>query len=113
MSSATPTSAQRDDAVVVDGLVKRFGATTAVDHLSFAVRAGELFGFIGPDGAGKTTLFRILVTLLLPDAGAARVLGHDVVRDLWELRRLVGYMPGRFSRTSAVTGAPSQARRPR
>jgi ABC-type multidrug transport system ATPase subunit len=86
-----------DDAVVVEGLVKRFASTTAVDGMSFAVRAGELFGFIGPDGAGKTTLFRILVTLLVPDAGVARVLGHDVVRDLWELRLLVGYMPGRFS----------------
>jgi ABC-type multidrug transport system ATPase subunit len=85
------------DGVVVEGLVKRYGTTTAVDHLSFSVRPGELFGFIGPDGAGKTTLFRILVTLLLPDAGTARVLGYDVVRDLWALRRLVGYMPGRFS----------------
>jgi ABC-type multidrug transport system ATPase subunit len=85
------------DAVVVDGLIKRFAATTAVDGMSFSVGAGELFGFIGPDGAGKTTLFRILVTLMVPDAGSARVLGHDVVRDLWALRRLVGYMPGRFS----------------
>ena len=84
-------------AVEVDGLVKRFGAVTAVNGLSFSVRKGELFGFIGPDGAGKTTLFRILVTLLLPDAGNARVLGHDVVRDLWALRKVVGYMPGRFS----------------
>jgi ABC-2 type transport system ATP-binding protein len=85
------------DAVVVEGLVKRFAATTAVDEVSFSVRPGELFGFIGPDGAGKTTLFRILVTLLLPDAGSARALGHDVVRDLWALRQIVGYMPGRFS----------------
>ena len=84
-------------AVEVDGLVKRFEMKTAIDTLSFTVRPGELFGFIGPDGAGKTTLFRILVTLLLPDAGRARVLGHDVVRDIWTLRQLVGYMPGRFS----------------
>jgi ABC-type multidrug transport system ATPase subunit len=61
------------------------------------IAAGELFGFIGPDGAGKTTLFRILVTLLLPDAGRATVLGRDVTTDVWELRRRVGYMPGRFS----------------
>jgi ABC-type multidrug transport system ATPase subunit len=78
-------------------LRKRFGDTRALDDLSFEVNAGELFGFIGPDGGGKTTLFRILVTLLVPDGGEARVLGFDVVRDLWALRRRVGYMPGRFS----------------
>jgi ABC-2 type transport system ATP-binding protein len=76
---------------------KRFGDTRALDDVSFDIAAGELFGFIGPDGGGKTTLFRILVTLLTPDAGDARVLGLDVVRDMWALRRRVGYMPGRFS----------------
>jgi ABC-type multidrug transport system ATPase subunit len=85
------------DAVVVEGLTKRFDATVAVREVSLSVRTGELFGFIGPDGAGKTTLFRILVTLLLPDAGTAAVLGRDVVRDLWDLRTRIGYMPGRFS----------------
>ena len=89
--------ATSDDAVVVEGLVKRFGPVVAVDGVSLAVRAGELFGLIGPDGAGKTTLFRVLTTLLLPDAGSARVLGLDVVRDAWALRTRVGYMPGRFS----------------
>src|SRR3954468_433591 len=84
-------------AVLVDRVVKRFGATTALAGISFHVAPGEIFGFIGPDGAGKTTLFRILTTLILPDAGTARVLGLDVVRDLWALRRRVGYMPGRFS----------------
>jgi ABC-2 type transport system ATP-binding protein len=86
-----------DNAVEARGLVRRFGDHLALDDVSFDVVPGELFGIIGPDGAGKTTLFRILVTLLLPDAGTARVLGRDVVRDLWELRRRVGYMPGRFS----------------
>ncbi|HEX8433018.1 MAG TPA: ABC transporter ATP-binding protein [Longimicrobium sp.] len=86
-----------DIAVAVDGLAKRFGDTVALDGISFEVEPGELFGFIGPDGAGKTTLFRILVTLLLPDAGTARVLGMDVVADLWALRARIGYMPGRFS----------------
>jgi ABC-2 type transport system ATP-binding protein len=84
-------------AVEVRDLVRRFGDTTAVDQVSFDVRPGELYGIIGPDGAGKTTLFRILVTLLLPDAGSARVLGRDVVKDLWDLRTRIGYMPGRFS----------------
>ena len=85
------------DAVAVDGLVKRFGRTTALDGVSCAVQPGELFGFIGPDGAGKTTLFRILATLLVPDGGTARVLGQDVVAHLWTLRTRIGYMPGRFS----------------
>src|ERR671910_2333920 len=84
-------------AVEALGLVRRFGDDAAVDHVSFDVAPGELYGIIGPDGSGKTTLFRILVTLLLPDAGTARVLGRDVVRDLWNLRTRIGYMPGRFS----------------
>ncbi len=84
-------------AVDVDRLVKRYGGTTALDGVSFSVGAGELFGFIGPDGGGKTTLFRILATLLLPDAGVARVLGLDVVTSLRALRSRIGYMPGRFS----------------
>jgi ABC-2 type transport system ATP-binding protein len=84
-------------AVVVDRLEKRFGATTALNGLSFSIAASELFGFVGPDGGGKTTLFRILATLLVPDQGSARVLGLDVVNDLWPLRRRIGYMPGRFS----------------
>ena len=84
-------------AVTVEAVAKRFGATTALDNISFTVAAGELFGFIGPDGAGKTTLFRILVSLLIPDAGRSVVLGLDVVRDYRALRRRVGYMAGRFS----------------
>ena len=84
-------------AVLVEGLVKRYGDVVALDGVSFEIGAGELFGFIGPDGAGKSTLFRILVTLLVPDAGSARVLDRDVVRDMWDLRRRIGYMPGRFA----------------
>ena len=76
---------------------KRFDDTIALDDVSFDVGAGELFGLVGPDGAGKTTLFRILTTLLVPDSGSATVLGLDVVRDLWAIRSRVGYMPGRFS----------------
>lgn len=84
-------------AISAEGLTKRYDATVALDNVSFSIGDGELFGFIGPDGAGKTTLFRILATILLPDAGRARVLGSDVVEDLWTLRRQIGYMPGRFS----------------
>ena len=84
-------------AVRVASLTRRFGDTVALDAISFEVRPGELFGFLGPDGAGKTTLFRILATLLRPDDGSAQLLGLDVVRDLWALRARVGYMPGRFS----------------
>jgi ABC-2 type transport system ATP-binding protein len=84
-------------AVEARGLVRRFGDDAALRDVSFDVRPGELYGVIGPDGAGKTTLFRILVTLLLPDAGSAQVLGRDVVKDLWDLRTRIGYMPGRFS----------------
>jgi ABC-type multidrug transport system ATPase subunit len=84
-------------AVEADGLVRRFGDDAALREVSFQVGPGELYGVIGPDGAGKSTLFRILVTLLLPDAGSARVLGRDVVKDLWNLRTRIGYMPGRFS----------------
>src|SRR5436305_9655681 len=91
MTSATSTS------VEIEGLSKRFGSTAALDNVTLAIATGELFGFIGPDGAGKTTLFRILVTLLLPDSGRATVLGRDVTTDVWDLRRRVGYMPGRFS----------------
>ncbi|MEP6732842.1 MAG: ABC transporter ATP-binding protein [bacterium] len=85
------------NAVEVHELTKRFGAVSALDNLSFDVHQGELFGLVGPDGAGKTTLFRILTTLMLPDSGSATVLGFDVARDLWAIRTRVGYMPGGFS----------------
>ncbi len=98
MTEAKPAaSGDPHGAVVVERVSKRFDSNVALDDVSVRVAAGEVFGFIGPDGAGKTTLFRILTTLLLPDSGAARVLGADVVKDLWTLRRQIGYMPGRFS----------------
>ena len=84
-------------AVRADSIRKAFGPTVALDNVSFEVEKGELFGFIGPDGGGKTTLFRILVSLLLPDGGRATVIGLDVVRDFRTLRQRVGYMAGRFS----------------
>ncbi|MCE1163867.1 MAG: ABC transporter ATP-binding protein [Bacteroidetes bacterium] len=84
-------------AVEVKSVTKSFGETKAVDDVSFSVEKGELFGFIGPDGAGKTTLFRMLTTLLLPDSGSAVVDGFDIVKDYKKIRGAVGYMPGRFS----------------
>ena len=79
------------------GVRKKFGTTRALDNISFSVNESEVFGFIGPDGAGKTTLFRIITTLLLPDAGELKVLGKDCKNDFRELRKEIGYMPGRFS----------------
>ncbi len=76
---------------------KSYGAVPALQDVSFEVKEGEIFGVIGPDGAGKTTLFRILTSLLLPDTGSASVAGLDVVKDYKRLRTLIGYMPGRFS----------------
>ena len=83
--------------VVVDGVSKRYGKVEALQDVSFSVKRGELFGLIGPDGAGKSTLFRILTTLLLADGGTATVGGLDVVKEYRKIRHKVGYMPGRFS----------------
>jgi ABC-2 type transport system ATP-binding protein len=81
----------------VKTIVKKYSDLIALDHISFSVSRGEIFGFIGPDGAGKTSLFRILTTVLLPDSGYATVEGLDVVKDYKKIRKIVGYMPGRFS----------------
>lgn len=84
-------------AIESSSVSKSFGATTALDDISFSVNDSEIFGFIGPDGAGKTTLFRIITTLLKPEKGSMKVLGFDSVSDYKELRKNIGYMPGRFS----------------
>ncbi|MBE0638339.1 MAG: ABC transporter ATP-binding protein [Bacteroidales bacterium] len=83
--------------ISVNQLSKSYGQTKALKEISLEVKEGEIFGLIGPDGAGKTTLFRILVTLLLPDSGTANLNGFDCVNDYKKIRRSVGYMPGRFS----------------
>ena len=98
-----------DAAVVVRDVCKRFGTTVALEAISFEAQTGELFGLVGPDGAGKTTLFRILTTLQIPDTGTATVLGLDVVKDLWAIRARVGYMPGRFSLYGDLTVAENLA----
>ncbi|OFY58642.1 MAG: ATPase [Bacteroidetes bacterium RBG_19FT_COMBO_42_10] len=84
-------------AVESSGIYKRFGETEALKDISFSVNESEIFGFIGPDGAGKTTLFRIITTLLLPDEGEMTVMGLDCRTGFKELRKNIGYMPGRFS----------------
>jgi ABC-2 type transport system ATP-binding protein len=87
--------------IELKNIVKTYSAKknkiTAVDDVSFSVKEGELFGLIGPDGAGKSSLFRILTTLLLANSGSASVMELDVVKDYKEIRKIVGYMPGRFS----------------
>ena len=85
------------NAIEVDNLSKSYGKVDALKGVSFEVRKGELFGLIGPDGAGKTTLFRLLTTLLNPDSGSAKVEGCDIVKDYLSIRSRIGYMPGRFS----------------
>ncbi len=84
-------------AIATERLTKRYGGVTALDNVSLEIERGEMFGLIGPDGAGKSTLYRILATLLRPDSGSASLLGLDTVRNYWELRRRIGYMPERFS----------------
>lgn len=83
--------------IKVDNITMRYGKVTAVDGVSFEVDRGEIFGLIGADGAGKTSIFRMLTTLLIPSGGTAEVCGYDVVKDYRKIRRIVGYMPGRFS----------------
>lgn len=84
-------------AIEANSITHRYGQVTAVDDISFSVSDGELFGFIGPDGAGKTTLFRIAATLIIPSGGRMALFGLNVVSDFRELRNHIGYMPGRFS----------------
>ena len=84
-------------AIEVRNVSKSYGKVKALDDVSFTVGKGEVFGLIGPDGAGKTSLYRILCSLLLPQSGTATVDGFDVVSQMKEIRRRVGYMPGKFS----------------
>lgn len=79
-------------AIEVCGISKRYGSVEAMRDVTFNVEQGEIFGIIYPDGAGKTSLYRIMATLLLPDAGSAKIMGNDVISDMMEIRRSVGYI---------------------
>lgn len=83
--------------ILANNISKSYKGKTALNNISFEIDKGELFGVIGPDGAGKTTLFRILTTLILAEKGEVSVEGYDVVKDYKKIRNIVGYMPGRFS----------------
>lgn len=89
--------------IKVDQVSKSYDKVVALKSVSLEVEDGELFGLIGPDGAGKTTLIRILTSLLIPDSGKASLVGNDVVLNFHEIRKIVGYMPGRFSLYSDLT----------
>jgi ABC-2 type transport system ATP-binding protein len=91
--------------IQVQNISKSYKDNLAIASISFDVKEGEIFGLIGPDGAGKTTLFRILTTLLLANEGTATVAGFDVVRDYKSIRNSIGYMPGRFSLYQDLTVA--------
>ncbi len=91
--------------IEIKNISKSFGETLALDNISFSVKEAELFGLLGPDGAGKTTLFRLIATLLLPDSGSIRVMNLDTNADYRELRKHIGYMPGRFSLYQDLTVA--------
>src|SRR4026207_534303 len=89
--------------IEVEGLTKRFGAFTAVDHVSFTVGKGSIFGFLGPNGSGKTTVIRMLCGILEPTEGTARIGGHDIVRDLDPIKEMIGYMSQKFSLYDELT----------
>lgn len=84
-------------AIEIKGVTRCYGSLTALDNVSFSVEHGEMFGLIGPDGAGKSTLHKLLATLLPPDSGTAYVTGLDIIKDYRKLRTRIGYMPERFS----------------
>ncbi len=92
-----PTQNGRERAIWVEGLTKKFGEFIAVDHITFHVQRGQIFGFLGPNGSGKTTTIRMLLGLLHPTAGTAFVLGHDITHQAESVRPRLGYMSQRFS----------------
>ena len=86
-----------------DGLTKRFGTFTAVDHVSFSVGRGSIFGFLGPNGSGKSTVIRMLCGILAPSDGTARIDGQDIVREIEPIKEMIGYMSQQFSLYDELT----------
>ncbi|MBP7319290.1 MAG: ATP-binding cassette domain-containing protein, partial [Flavobacterium sp.] len=95
--------------ISVKNISKKYKTVQALQNITFEVQEGELFGLIGPDGAGKTTLFRLLTTLLIPNEGSATVANYDIVKQVKEIRNSVGYMPGKFSLYQDLTIAENLA----
>lgn len=91
------------NSICIEGISKSFGKVQALRNVSLSVQPGEIFGLVGPDGSGKTTLFRILATLILPDSGEARIAGLDIKKEMKAVRTSIGYMPGRFSLYTDLT----------
>src|SRR5207245_8561464 len=89
--------------IEVERLTKRFGTITAVDHVSFSVGKGSIFGFLGPNGSGKTTVIRMLCGILEPSDGTGRIGGHDIVRDAEPIKEMIGYMSQKFSLYDELT----------
>src|SRR5438067_13132566 len=89
--------------IEVEGLTKRFGTLTAVDHVSFSVAKGSIFGFLGPNGSGKSTVIRMLCGILEPSDGTARIGGHDIVREIEPIKEMIGYMSQQFSLYDELT----------
>jgi len=98
-----PDRKRPEPMIEVDKLTKRFGTFTAVDHVSFSVGKGSIFGFLGPNGSGKTTVIRMLCGILEPSDGTARIGGHDVVRDIEPIKEMIGYMSQKFSLYDELT----------
>jgi len=92
-----------EEVIVANQLTRRFGDFTAVDHVSFSIQAGEVVGYLGPNGSGKTTTIRMLLGLLLPSEGSAQVLGYDIVRESEQIRAQVGYMSQKFGLYNDLT----------
>jgi ABC-type multidrug transport system ATPase subunit len=102
-STADTFLSMSEPMIEVEGLTKRFGTFTAVDHVSFSVGKGSIFGFLGPNGSGKTTVIRMLCGILEPTEGTARIGGHDVARDTEPIKEMIGYMSQKFSLYDELT----------
>jgi ABC-2 type transport system ATP-binding protein len=89
--------------IACEGLTKRFGAFTAVDHVSFSIARGSIFGFLGPNGSGKSTVIRMLCGILEPSEGTARIAGHNVAHENDAIKEMIGYMSQKFSLYDELT----------